>query len=53
MTEGTFLAKFDLDELRSNRRQEMMGNTFRKVHAYNELLSDKVEEPLIRTKLHP
>ena len=49
MTEGIFLATFDLDELRSYRSKEMMGNTFRKVHAYKELLSDKVEEPFIRT----
>ena len=48
MTEGIFLATFDLDELRSYRSKEMMGNTFRKVHAYKELLSDKVEEPFIR-----
>lgn len=49
MTEGIFLATFDLDKLRSYRSKEMMGNTFRKVHAYKELLSDKVEEPFIRT----
>lgn len=49
MTEGIFLATFDLNELRSYRSKEMMGNTFRKVHAYKELLSDKVEEPFIRT----
>ncbi|MBP1995478.1 putative amidohydrolase [Paenibacillus eucommiae] len=49
MTEGIFIAKFDLDELRSYRGNEMMGNTFRKVHAYKDLLSDKVEEPFIRT----
>ena len=49
MTEGIFLATFDLDELRSYRSKEMMGNTFRKVHAYKELLSDKVEKPFMRT----
>ena len=49
MTEGIFLATFDLNKLRSYRSKEMMGNTFRKVHAYKELLSDKVEEPFIRT----
>lgn len=29
----------------------MMGNTFRKVKAYQELLNDKVEDPFIRLKL--
>lgn len=51
MTEGIFLAKIDLDELRSYRKQEMMGNTFRKVHAYKELLEDKIEDPFKRTYL--
>lgn len=45
---GIYLAVFDLDELRDYRSREMMGNTFRKVQAYRELLSDKVEEPFKR-----
>lgn len=48
MTEGIFLAHFDLDQLRRYRSNEMMGNTFRKVNAYKDLLSDKVESPFIR-----
>jgi len=48
MTEGIFLAKFDVEELRNYRSREMMGNTFRKVKTYKELLSDRVEEPFIR-----
>ena len=48
MTEGVFIAKFDLEELRHYRSHEMMGNTFRKVNAYKELQSEKVEAPFIR-----
>ncbi|MDR0263214.1 MAG: carbon-nitrogen hydrolase family protein [Sphingobacterium sp.] len=48
MTEGIFLATFDLEQLRDYRSREMMGNTFRKVKAYKDLLSDRVEEPFIR-----
>jgi predicted amidohydrolase len=47
-TEGIIMVKFNIDELRNYRRNEMMGNTFRKVIAYKELLNDKVEEPFIR-----
>ncbi|NIK75684.1 putative amidohydrolase [Paenibacillus castaneae] len=49
MTEGVFIAEFDLDELRNYRSKDMMGNTFRKVNAYKQFLSDKVEAPFIRT----
>ncbi|TNJ62106.1 carbon-nitrogen hydrolase family protein [Paenibacillus hemerocallicola] len=47
-TEGLFIAEFDLDELRNYRSREMMGNTFRKVNAYKDLLSDHVEAPFKR-----
>lgn len=49
MSEGVFLAKFDIEALRAYRRKEMMGNTFRKVNAYKELLSGIVDAPFIRT----
>lgn len=48
MSEGIFIAEFDLDKIRKYRNKEMMGNTFRKVKAYKELISEKVEEPFIR-----
>ncbi|MCI5902317.1 MAG: carbon-nitrogen hydrolase family protein [Blautia sp.] len=48
LTEGLFYAEFDMDVIRAYREQEMMGNTFRKVKAYSELLSEKVEYPFIR-----
>lgn len=47
-SEGLFLAAFDLDRLRRYREHEMMGNTFRKVKAYGELLSPHVEAPFLR-----
>ena len=47
-TEGLFYAGFDMDELRSYREREMLGNTFRKVRAYAPLLDEKVEYPFVR-----
>jgi predicted amidohydrolase len=47
-TEGIFIAEYDLKELRDYRSHEMMGNTFRKVRAYSELLNDDIVEPFIR-----
>lgn len=49
-TEGLFYAEFDMDALRRYREAEMMGNTFRKVKAYDVLLSGKVEYPFIRAR---
>ena len=46
--EGIFIAKYDLDKLRDYRSHEMMGNTFRKVQAYSELLNDDIQEPFKR-----
>ncbi len=48
VTEGLFYAEFDMDVIRSYRENEMMGNTFRKVKAYDLLLSEKIEYPFIR-----
>ncbi len=48
VTEGILLAEFDIDVLRDYRSHEMMGNTFRKIKAYAELLKDEVNEPFIR-----
>ncbi len=47
-TEGIFYAEFDMEAIREYRKREMMGNTFRKVDAYRELLSKEVKEPFIR-----
>lgn len=50
LTEGLFYAEFDMDAIRAYREQEMMGNTFRKVKAYDALLSGEVEYPFIRAR---
>ena len=47
---GIFYADFDLKELRAYREREMLGNTFRKVHAYGELLNGAVKPPFIRRR---
>lgn len=48
MTEGLFFADFDMDRIRHYREHEMMGNTFRKVKAYEGLLDDRIAYPFIR-----
>ncbi len=48
IAEDLFYAEFDMDKIRSYRENEMMGNTFRKVKAYDLLLNEKIEYPFIR-----
>lgn len=48
MTEGLYYADFDMNVIRSYRNREMMGNTFRKVKAYEELMSTDIRDPFIR-----
>lgn len=48
-TEGVFYAEFDMDAIREYRSREMMGNTFRKVDAYENLLDRTIIAPFIRT----
>lgn len=48
VTEGLYYAVFDMDAIRSYRENEMMGNTFRKVKAYDLLLSDTIAYPFLR-----
>lgn len=47
-TEGIFYADFDMDAIRIYRECEMLGNTFRKVKAYAELLNEDIQYPFIR-----
>ena len=47
-SENIYIAEYDILELQKYRKKEMMGNTFRKIKAYNNLLNDIVEEPFIR-----
>ena len=49
-TEGLFYAEFDMDAIRQYREREMLGNTFRKVKAYSDLLSDKIQYPFKRSR---
>lgn len=51
LTEGLYYGEFDLARLRDYREHEMMGNTFRKVKAYKELLSEEIRYPFIRASL--
>lgn len=48
LTEGLYYAEFDIDKIRKYREKEMMGNTYRKVKAYDLLLDTKIEYPFIR-----
>lgn len=48
LSEQIYIAEYDLDKLRNYRSCEMMGNTFRKVCSYTELLSSEVQAPFIR-----
>lgn len=49
MSEGILYADFDMDSIRNYRRSEMMGNTFRKVDAYSDLMCKDIQEPFIRS----
>lgn len=48
MTEELYYADFDMEQLRAYQEREMLGNTFRKVKAYQDLLSDHIAYPFIR-----
>lgn len=48
MSEGLYFADFDMDEIRKYREEEMMGNTFRKVKAYEKLLDGEIGFPFMR-----
>ena len=37
-----------MNKIRTYRSKEMMGNTFRKVESYSELLNNEIHEPFIR-----
>lgn len=47
-SEEIYIAEFDILELRNYRKKEMMGNTYRKIKAYGNLLDDIVQEPFLR-----
>ena len=37
-----------MEAIREYRNREMLGNTFRKVEAYSQLLSKEIKKPFIR-----
>ena len=43
-----FIADFNMDQIRDYRISEMMGNTFRKIHTYTDLLSKTINYPFLR-----
>lgn len=47
-TEGIYIAKLDLDQLRQYRSEEVHGNAYRRPHLYGDLLSQEIKEPFIR-----
>ena len=47
--EGIYLAEFDIDRIREYRTREVWGNAYRKPKKYSLLVSEKVEEPFIRS----
>ena len=53
MSEGLFYADFDLSAIRKYRESEMLGNTYRKVKAYEPLLSGKITYPFLRENQSP
>lgn len=47
-TEGIFIAKLDLEQLRRYRKTEAQGNTFRHPAKYSLLVDPRIDEPFIR-----
>lgn len=45
------IAEFDMDKIRKYRRKEPLGNSYRKIKAYADLVGTSVSEPFIRRKL--
>lgn len=46
--EGIFIAKFDLDMMRSYRCSEVHGNTYRRPWKYGILTREQIDEPFVR-----
>lgn len=46
--EAIFLAEFDIDKLRTYRKIECWGNTYRKPSTYTNIVLNKIDEPFIR-----
>lgn len=48
--EGIYLARFDIDSIRSYRNRESWGNAYRRPRLYSILKDEEVEPPFIRSK---
>ena len=46
--EGILMAEFDLDRIRTYRKETIWGNAFRRSHRYRQLAAMEVEEPFVR-----
>jgi len=49
--EGIFIAEINLVEVQEIREDTYWGNAFRRPHKYNNLISNKVEEPFKRDNI--
>lgn len=47
--EGIYMADFPVDEIREHRNREVHGNAYRHPEKYSLLVSEKIEEPFIRS----
>lgn len=47
--EGIYMADFPVDEIREHRNREVHGNAYRHPKKYSLLVSEKIEEPFIRS----
>lgn len=48
-TEAIDFVEFNLDDIRTYRKRETLGNTYRKVRTYKKLINRNISEPFIRT----
>lgn len=47
--EGIYIADFPIDEIREYRGREVHGNAYRHPQKYSSLVSEKIEEPFVRS----
>lgn len=51
--EGIYLADFPIEEMRAYRRNQIFGNAYRHPRKYGLLVSEKIDEPFIRSDYRP
>jgi predicted amidohydrolase len=47
--EGVYIAEFNIENIRKYRKREVWGNAYRKPNKYTIIISEKIEEPFIRS----